>query len=305
MVACGALGYGIERIAYRPAAKRARHGRHHQRPRRVHRAPDRRDPGVRGPVQAGPDQPGSAERLGDHDRRDHDPVRPRCSSWRRAPAAARARVRRAADAVGPGDPGDGAGPRGGGVHGRRRRPRRVARLRDGLGAGRGRRASSSASLYTQVDFAFGFFIGIKAFTAAVIGGIGYIRGALPGRPGARHRREPRHGLHLPHLQGRDHLRAAGRRAPAPAPDRAPRPPLRIREAVATTLAASRRGWLAHVLDRAGTVLRGPPGRRASTAESGAPSGLVLVLAGAGRRGAAVPPARRRRRSGWPSCSPRA
>src|SRR5262249_45803463 len=35
-------------------------------------------------------------------------------------------------------------------------------------------------LYTQVDFAFGFFIGIKAFTAAGIGGLGHIRGALLG-----------------------------------------------------------------------------------------------------------------------------
>jgi branched-chain amino acid transport system permease protein len=35
-------------------------------------------------------------------------------------------------------------------------------------------------LFTQVDFAFGFFIGIKAFTSAVIGGIGNIRGALLG-----------------------------------------------------------------------------------------------------------------------------
>src|SRR5262249_42732903 len=35
-------------------------------------------------------------------------------------------------------------------------------------------------LYTQVDFAFGVFIRIKAFTAAVIGGIGNIRGALLG-----------------------------------------------------------------------------------------------------------------------------
>jgi branched-chain amino acid transport system permease protein len=35
-------------------------------------------------------------------------------------------------------------------------------------------------LYTQVDFTFGFFIGLKAFTAAVIGGIGNIRGALLG-----------------------------------------------------------------------------------------------------------------------------
>ena len=37
-----------------------------------------------------------------------------------------------------------------------------------------------ALLFTQVDFAFGFFIGIKAFTSAVIGGIGNIRGALLG-----------------------------------------------------------------------------------------------------------------------------
>ena len=37
-----------------------------------------------------------------------------------------------------------------------------------------------ALLFTQIDFAFGFFIGIKAFTSAVIGGIGNIRGALLG-----------------------------------------------------------------------------------------------------------------------------
>jgi branched-chain amino acid transport system permease protein len=37
-----------------------------------------------------------------------------------------------------------------------------------------------ALLFTQVDFAFGFFMGIKAFTSAVIGGIGNIRGALLG-----------------------------------------------------------------------------------------------------------------------------
>jgi branched-chain amino acid transport system permease protein len=35
-------------------------------------------------------------------------------------------------------------------------------------------------LFTQVDFALGFFMGIKAFTSAVIGGIGDIRGALLG-----------------------------------------------------------------------------------------------------------------------------
>ena len=35
-------------------------------------------------------------------------------------------------------------------------------------------------LYTQVDFTFGLFVGLKGFTAAVIGGIGSIRGALLG-----------------------------------------------------------------------------------------------------------------------------
>lgn len=35
-------------------------------------------------------------------------------------------------------------------------------------------------LYTQVDFTLGLFVGLKGFTAAVIGGIGSIRGALLG-----------------------------------------------------------------------------------------------------------------------------
>ena len=111
-------------------------------------------------------------------------------------------------------------------------------------------------LYTQVDFAFGFFIGIKAFTAAVIGGIGYIRGAFLG------------GLVL----GMVESLATGFISPTYkdvitfgllAAVLLLRPtgllgrPLRIREAVATTLAAGRRGWLALGIDRAGAVLRVP------------------------------------------------
>ena len=90
-----------------------------------------------------------------------------------------------------------------------------------------------ALLFTQVDFAFGFFIGIKAFTAAVIGGIGNIRGALLGGVvlGVVESRGDR--FHLADVQGRDHLRPPGRR-PSPPPDRPPGPPARVREAVATT-----------------------------------------------------------------------
>ena len=47
--------------------------------------------------------------------------------------------------------------------------------------------------FTQIDFRIGFVAGIKAFTAAVLGGIGNIRGAVLGgfvhrdRRGAGHR----------------------------------------------------------------------------------------------------------------------
>ena len=34
--------------------------------------------------------------------------------------------------------------------------------------------------YTQIDFAMGFSLGMKAFTAAVLGGIGNLRGAVLG-----------------------------------------------------------------------------------------------------------------------------
>ena len=36
--------------------------------------------------------------------------------------------------------------------------------------------------YTQIDFVMGYSAGLKAFTAAVLGGIGNIRGAMLGGP---------------------------------------------------------------------------------------------------------------------------
>ena len=64
----------------------------------------------------------------------------------------------------------------------------------------GAMAGVAALLYTiQYDitkFDIGFIIGLKAFTAAVLGGIGNLRGALVGGLAARHRR----GLRLDHLE---------------------------------------------------------------------------------------------------------
>ena len=273
-------------------AERAGHGRHHQRPRRVHRAPDRRDPGLRSPVQAHPDQPGPAERLGGHDRRHHDPVRPAGHRGGVDPPAAGSRVRGAADAMGPGDAGDGAGPRGGRVHGRRRRPRRVARLRDGLGAGRGRGRPGRPALHPG-----------RLRVRVLHRDQGLHRGRhrrdrlhpgrFPGRPRAGRGREPRHGIHLAHLQGCDHVRAAGR-GPAPAPDRAPR-----------TAAANPRGGC-HVLGavpaRLARALARPRGRHPPRPGLGRPGRFEDLErprprprpAGPGPRGAPVSPARRRR-----------
>ena len=131
-------------------------------------------------------------------------------------------------------------------------------------------------LYTQVDFAFGFFIGIKAFTAAVIGGIGYIRGAFLG------------GLVLGVVESL----ATGFISPTYkdvitfgllAAVLLLRPtgllgrPLRIREAVATSLAAPRRGSLGAWLDRARTALRVPPWAGRIDPRIGNAIGLVGVL----------------------------
>ena len=161
------------------AAKRARHGRHHQRPRRVHRAPDRGDSRLRRPVQADPDQPGPAERLGVTIGGVTIPfvrlvivavsillllaleylvLRTR---WGRATRATAQDLEAAAFMGVDVD--------------------RVVSLVYVTGSALAGVAGVLVGLlYTQVDFAFGFFIGIKAFTAAVIGGIGFIRGAFLG-----------------------------------------------------------------------------------------------------------------------------
>jgi branched-chain amino acid transport system permease protein len=130
-------------------------------------------------------------------------------------------------------------------------------------------------LYTQVDFAFGFFIGIKAFTAAVIGGIGNIRGALFG------------GLIL----GVAESLAAGLISPTykdvttfvllaavllVRPTGLLGKPLRVREAVATTpAAAGRAARISDELARAARFDRLPDwlDRRVAVA-----AGVALVLA---------------------------
>ncbi len=156
-------------------------------------------------------------------------------------------------------------------------------------------------LYTQVDFAFGFFIGIKAFTAAVIGGIGYIRGALLGglvlgwsrasRPGSSPRptRTSSPSCSWPGCCSCGRPGCSGR-------------PLRLREAVA--LAGGRRaGWTA-ALARP----RGPPaGGCRLVGLVGRPglarSGRGWPRSRSGR--AAVPPPGRRGHRRSPSRSPRA
>ena len=75
--------------------------------------------------------------------------------------------------------------------------------------------------FENIRFNIGFILGIKAFTAAVLGGIGNIRGALLGGVVAGPGGElGRHLLRVA-VEGRDRLRHPGGRAPVPA-DRHPR-----------------------------------------------------------------------------------
>ena len=120
-------------------------------------------------------------------------------------------------------PGHLGGPRHGGAHGHRRQPCHRHDVRRGRRDGRRGRACSSASSGVRSSSTRGFIPGIKAFTAAVLGGIGNIPGAMvggfvPGRgrgarlaplPGGhrgaraqpaegRHRvHDPRRGPHVP------------------------------------------------------------------------------------------------------------
>src|SRR5262245_3033406 len=131
-------------------------------------------------------------------------------------------------------------------------------------------------LYTQVDFAFGFFIGIKAFTAAGIGWIGYIRGAFLG------------GLVL----GLVESLATGFISPTYkdvitfgllAAVLLLRPagllgiPLRVREAVATSVAVARGRSLGGWLDRMGFGLRLPSLAARIDPRILAALGLIAVL----------------------------
>ena len=75
--------------------------------------------------------------------------------------------------------------------------------------------------FENIRFNIGFILGIKAFTAAVLGGIGNIRGALLG--GVRLGPGGELGSHLLRVpvEGRDRVRHPGGRAVVPA-DRHPR-----------------------------------------------------------------------------------
>ena len=63
--------------------------------------------------------------------------------------------------------------------------------------------------YGSFDFAIGFVIGIKAFTAAVLGGIGSLPGGHVGRPRPGHVRIAVFGIHQHRLQGRFRVLSAG------------------------------------------------------------------------------------------------
>ena len=100
----------------------------------------------------------------------------------------------------------------------------------------------------------GFLLGIKAFTAAVLGGIGNVRGALLGGLRARPGRELRLGPHRHAVEGRRRLRAAGRHPAVPA-DRPARRVPRGGRAHEHRIAGARR--------RAGAVADDDWGARAS------------------------------------------
>jgi branched-chain amino acid transport system permease protein len=94
------------------------------------------------------------------------------------PADDRALAPRDEDAHRHGDASDLLRPRGGVDDGHRRRPRDRVRFRARLGA-RGS-GGSDVRARAPTDVAIGFLAGLKGFTAAVIGGIGSIPGAMAG-----------------------------------------------------------------------------------------------------------------------------
>ena len=79
----------------------------------------------------------------------------------------------------------------------------------------------------NIDFRIGFLAGLKAFTAAVLGGIGNIQGAVARRPGPRRGRGLRHAVHPRPVRRVGVEGRVGLRAPHPRPRLpAARPPRR-------------------------------------------------------------------------------
>ena len=81
--------------------------------------------------------------------------------------------------------------------------------------------------FEAARFNIGFLPGIKAFTAAVLGGIGNIRGALRRRPAARAARELRLDRLRRPVEGRVRLRRAGAGAAVPSQRSARREPREV------------------------------------------------------------------------------
>ena len=178
MAACGLLNAAIERVAVPAAARCAEVGAvDHCDRHLVH--PRGRRPGVEGlRLHGRPQHPPEGSRLldlrhhvhvGEADRRPDHHSRP-----------ARARLARQVDAPGQGDARDGAGPRRRGDDGHRRRTGRSPSPSSSPARSPGAAGLVYALYFGQIRFDTGFSLGLIAFTAAVLGGIGNLPGAVLG-----------------------------------------------------------------------------------------------------------------------------
>ena len=131
-------------------------------------------------------------------------------------ADGRPRALRGQVPAGPGHPGHRPGPGDGGPDGRQHRPGRRCSRSCSAGCWPAPRARSSASSSRRPATTSASCPGIKAFTAAVLGGIGNIRGALVGRPAARAAGELGRHRARRRVEGRVRLHRARARADVPA-----------------------------------------------------------------------------------------